>query len=237
MNLCLDIGNTNTKAAVFNGQDLLWSGIVNSEDQLSHIVHEHGISNVAISSVTDKEEIPKQLAHLPTFVLDHQSKLPIKLKYLTPETLGPDRICAAVGGNALYPDSNVLTIDIGTCVKYEAISDSGEHLGGNISPGLGMRYTALHTQTAALPLIKPNLRTNDLGLTTEEAIRNGVQLGILCELEAMIGRLTALLPNLKVVLTGGDHHHFENDLKTPIFAHPLLVLKGLNEILLFNQQN
>lgn len=237
MNLCLDIGNTKTKAAVFNGQDLIWSGIVDSEDHLSQVIRDHGISNVAVSSVTTKADIPKQLRNLPTLVLDYRSKLPIKLKYLTPETLGADRICAAVGGSAHYPKCNVLTIDIGTCIKYEAVSDAGEHLGGNISPGLGMRYTALNNQTAALPLIKPSARTNDLGLTTEEAIRNGVQLGILCELEAMIDRLGTLLPNLKVVLTGGDHHYFENDLKTPIFAHPLLVLEGLNEILLFNQQN
>ena len=88
-----------------------------------------------------------------------------------------------------------------------------------------MRYAALYEQTAALPFIEPAIRSLILGLPLNRRSRNGVQLGILCELEAVIARMNAFLPNLKVVLTGGDSYHFENDLKTPIFAHPLLVLE------------
>lgn len=237
VNLCIDIGNTRAKAALFDGKEVIWSGPLDSAEGLSELIGQHPVDHIAMSSVAAEGEMSTILQSYTPLVVNHNVPLPIKLNYLTPESLGSDRICAAVGGFALYPGSNVLTIDIGTCIKYEVISEQGEHLGGNIAPGMQMRFRALNDQTAALPLVTPAQRTNDLGLTTEQAIRNGVQLGILCELEAMIGRMSALLPSLKVVLTGGDHHHFENDLKTPIFAHPLLVLKGLNEILLFNHQN
>ena len=235
MQLCIDIGNTSTSFALFENRDLVHTGNLESESEWAEIIEEFSPNKCVVSNVSEAEKaklLPKELNAL---IIDHNTALPIKLEYDTPETLGSDRICAAAGAHGLYPNQTVLSIDLGTCIKYELVTADGIYKGGNIAPGMKMRYRALHRDTAKLPLVSYASIEQEMGRSTEEAIRNGVQLGIICEMEAMIDRLTALYPDLITVMTGGDLPHFENALKTPIFAHPLLVLQGLNEITLFNQ--
>ena len=237
VNLTLDIGNTSTSIAIFNGAEIVDQLKLLSTDELENLLGKYNISACAVSNVNTDDRIPNVIHDLRPIIVDHKTNVPIKIEYDTPETLGSDRICAAVGGHSLYPSKTVLTIDLGTCIKYELITSDGNYHGGNIAPGMKMRYESLADGTAKLPKIKPSKRESDFGRSTKEAIINGVQLGIECEIEAMIDRTKALFPDLITVMTGGDLPHFEKALKTPIFAHPLLVLRGLNEIILFNQSN
>ena len=235
MQFCIDIGNTSSRVAIFNGRKLIHSQLIQKPEDWKAFVEHHKLSNIAVSNVSKFDRIPKNILDLDPLIVNWQTPMPVNIEYDTPETLGSDRICAAVGSHTLYPNNHVLCIDIGTCIKFELVKPNGTYSGGNIAPGMSMRFRSLNQGTARLPLVEPRELQADLGRSTEEAIRNGVQLGMICEMDAMIDRLKTLYPNLAVVMTGGDLTHFENALKTPIFAHPLLVLQGLNEIILFRQ--
>ncbi len=79
----------------------------------------------------------------------------LKIALHTPETLGADRLAGIVGASKLFPAKNVLVIDMGTCIKYDFLSQKREYAGGSISPGLNMRLKALHDYTERLPLLQP----------------------------------------------------------------------------------
>ena len=235
MQLCIDIGNTSTSYGLFQKRDLVQAGKLNSDTQWTAIIEKFRPTICGVSNVSGPEKFGTLPEELNCLVIDHKTPLPVKIQYSTPETLGSDRICAAAGAHCLYPDNTVLSIDLGTCIKYELVTADGIYIGGNIGPGMNMRFKALNRDTAKLPLVSYSIIEQEMGRSTEEAIRNGVQLGMICEMDAMIDRMKALYPDLITVMTGGDLPHFENALKTPIFAHPLLVLQGLNEITIFNQ--
>jgi len=166
--------------------------------------------------------------------LDQHTPLPIENLYETPETLGKDRIAAAVGANELFPRQNVLIIDAGTAITYDVVSEKNEFLGGNISPGLQMRFKALNQFTGKLPLINYSDEFQLIGRNTEEAIRAGVQNGILYEIERTIETFNRNYENLQIVMTGGDSIFFDKKLNYSIFVHFNLTLIGLNRILEHN---
>jgi type III pantothenate kinase len=110
-------------------------------------------------------------------------------------------------------------------------------LGGAIAPGFEMRFKALSAFTGKLPLIKfDNKKVNEIGKTTEDAIVSGVYLGMKHEIEGTISRYLSQYESLKIVVTGGDLNLFDLEPKNRIFADEFLVLKGLNEILMYNEE-
>lgn len=157
--------------------------------------------------------------------------IPLKMGYHTPETLGPDRLAVAIGGYTLYPAQNVLVLDFGTCLKCDFVSGGGRYEGGSISPGLQMRFGAMHTFTAKLPLLhRPeNFPPHPIGRSTAESMQNGVLLGMLAEAEGMVRRYRELYPDVRVLVTGGDAEVFEGHLKNAIFVRQNLALLGLAE--------
>lgn len=169
--------------------------------------------------------------------LDHQTKLPIKNLYETPETLGKDRLAAAVGANELFPDQNLLIIDAGTAITYDLVSEKNEFIGGNISPGLQMRFKALNHFTGKLPLVSYSEEFQTIGRNTTDAIRAGVQNGILYEVAQTIELFNKNYQNLQIVMTGGDSIFFDKKLNYTIFVHFNITLIGLNRILEYNAKN
>ncbi len=166
--------------------------------------------------------------------LDHQTDLPIENLYETPETLGKDRIAAAAGANELFPDQNILVIDAGTAITYDLVSEKNQFIGGNISPGLEMRYKALNQFTGKLPLVSYSDEYEKIGRNTTEAIRAGVQNGILAEMSDSIDLFNRNYQNLQIIMTGGDSNFFAGKLNYSIFVHFNLTLIGLNRILEHN---
>lgn len=156
--------------------------------------------------------------------------MPIKVDYDTPETLGADRIAAAAGAHAMFPGENCIVFDFGTALTVDFIDASGTFSGGNISPGLSMRFNAVHQFTGRLPLVSPSAPVRQEGKSTSEAINNGVVLGIMFEVEKYINNN----PGSKVIFTGGDALFFAKKLKTPIFVACNLVLTGLFQIAQLN---
>ena len=239
MNLVIDIGNTSTKLAVFEEDTLVEvsSQAGQTLETLSQFIAPYTIVQGIVATVVDlNPEIFRQLEALPFAVLwlGRNTPLPIANRYESPETLGYDRIAAVVGAYAQFPEKNILVIDAGTAITYEFIDAEGQYWGGNISPGIYMRFKALHHFTSRLPLVSPKGRLPEMGKDTETAIRSGVMKGIEHEIQGYIMSLRYKYPELLVFLTGGDEFSFDSKLKNIIFADRFLVLKGLNRILNYN---
>jgi len=167
-----------------------------------------------------------------TFIeLQSNTPLPIENCYDSKETLGKDRIAAVVGAFDIDPNTNVLVIDAGTAITYDIITAEGKYLGGNISPGLEMRYKALSQFTGKLPKVEKAEFNKLYGKTTEQAIRAGVQNGFVYEVDSTINSFKEFYNNLKVIITGGDAEFFDKKLKNSFFVHFNLTSIGLNRIL------
>lgn len=245
LNICIDVGNTRTKVAEFEERRLVQTYVLanNEVAKNSMMLDEMPIDALILSSVNKKvsDTLSLKDKSFPTIILDHTTLLPIEIKYQTPETLGKDRIALAVGANAIFPAARVLAIDAGTCITYDLINKGGEYLGGAISPGIQMRLKAMHFGTGSLPLIDwnsyPDHSYEAIGTTTISSMISGVINGIIGEINEFIDKSADENDNLRIVMTGGDADFFEKALKNGIFADPNLVLKGLNEILLYNLHN
>jgi len=172
-----------------------------------------------------------------TVVLDEKTDLPINNNYESKSSLGKDRVAAAVGANTIFPNTNVLIIDAGTALTIDFVSESNEYQGGNISPGISMRFKALNTFTSKLPLLDKSDNFYLTAKNTNDAIISGVQNGIIFEIDGYIEQYKKKYADLKVILTGGDSFFFERKLKNTIFAKPFLTAIGLNRILEYNAKS
>src|SRR5690606_709080 len=157
--------------------------------------------------------------------------------YKTPQTLGLDRFAGVIGAAALYPEQNSLVIDAGTCITYDRIDKNRNYDGGGISPGLSMRFQAMHELTEKLPLIAPDLHFMEkIGTDTRSSLLAGAQQGLINEALGFINDYELRFEALQIILCGGDFKFFDTRLKNSIFAHsvkvePHLVLIGLNEVI------
>ena len=237
MNLAIDIGNTQIKFGLFDKDEL--KEVFSPQEGIEFILANRKIKDVIISKTGANDEIEYRLREkkIKPLVLSNQLKLPIEILYKTPLTLGADRIAGAVAASALFAGKNVLKIDFGTCITYDFVNNKQQFMGGSISPGMIMRFKALHNYTAKLPLVDPmQYLTYDLtGTDTATSILSGVVNGIKEEVAGLIKEYDQRFGNLQVVATGGDAGFFVTLLKSEIFARPYLVLEGLNRILNFNK--
>ena len=237
-NLVFDIGNTYTKIAVFEGDELVFTDKYQNPDTntIHNLLNSYTVNKAIISSVKKDrqawETILKEKTRLVYF--NAEMTTGISNHYLTPTTLGPDRLAAVIGAAYLYPGKGSLVIDAGTCITYDFVDEKANYFGGSISPGLNMRYKALNNYTAGLPLIEQDdAFDTTYGNNTQNAMHSGVQNGIKYELIGFIESYNKEENNINIILTGGDSIFFDTLLKNSIFApyikiEPYLVLKGLN---------
>ena len=253
MNLVIDIGNTLSKATIFDGTNLknLFSFKNLTKEKLKILHRDYPeIKNIILSSVVGNTKefsdflktnfMPSEKTKDSTFIkLSYKTKLPIENLYHSPKTLGNDRIAAAVGANAMFRNQNVLVVDAGTCIKYDFVNAKNQYLGGGISPGIEMRFKALHQFTDKLPFIRYELFDKLIGQNTKESVLSGVINGVMEEVHGIISRYKKQFPNLKIIFSGG-HLKFlsENNnifVGYNILIDSFLVPKGLNNILNFNE--
>ena len=237
--LTIDIGNTLQKAAVFSEDGNSLYHIEKeclSKNDLAPLIEQYAIRHSIVSNVGEEaHELVSFLAKsTDLLVFSHNTPLPIRLRYETPETLGLDRIANAVAANALFPNENVLSIQAGTCLVMDFVTKEGDYLGGSIAPGLEMRFSALHHYTKRLPLVGKEGEHPLVGASTETSIRSGVVNGLCHEIDGAVGHYREQYGDLRIVLTGGNKNDLENSIKSTIFAAPNLVLYGLYKILIFN---
>ncbi len=240
MNLILDIGNSFAKLAVYSNNVLVSNKRVPTADLIDSVKLLKNsfpdIKHAIVGSVGQFSESDLQALKgwFNLLVLDTSIKLPFNNAYKTPNTLGVDRIALVSAAVTQYPKKNVLVIDAGTCITYDFITANGIYLGGAISPGLKMRYKALHTFTEKLPLLDKAYLEHFIGTTTNSSIHAGVLCGIVYELQGAIQRYTDTYKHLTVILTGGDANFLSEQLKSSIFVNSNFLLEGLNFLLKYN---
>ena len=241
MHLVIDIGNTLQKLAVFDDNEKMVQWM--QKDRLTIPMLEevlafrsHPIENAIVSSVREEDEELlswlEERVKLVRFTRD--CRLPVTIRYSTPETLGTDRLANAVGACAICPGQNVLSTVAGTCLVADFVSSDGSYWGGRIAPGMRMRFQALSQFTAKLPLVEPEPIHYLVGDTTKSSILTGVIHGMANEIDGMIEQFSNWYPSLKVLFSGGDSPLLQNFIKKRIFAAQNPILLGLYKILVLN---
>ncbi len=236
LNLCIDIGNSRIKMALFENDVLIQFSVFehNDEPKIKEWLANKSISKGIYSSVIKANPAWLYSIHQKDKLikLDSNIKTPLKNHYKTPLSLGTDRVAAMVGAISQFPSENLLVVNAGSCVTFDLVDKNHVFIGGNIAPGLGMRWKAMHQFTANLPRVL-NLDSDlgFLGNTTMSALHNGGFQGIVMEIEGYFDRLKQDNADLKCIITGGTAPFLVNQLKIDNFAEPYLVLKGLNNIL------
>jgi type III pantothenate kinase len=238
MNLVVDIGNTNTKLAIYEDQKKISVSRINDLNckDLEKELIGFNIKKTIISSV---KKLPANISNLffsdITFVhiLSDKSRLPFKIEYTTPQTLGTDRLAAVAGAFNLFPGEEVMVIDAGTAITFDYLS-ADTYKGGNISPGLAMRFKALNKFTDRLPLESPGSNYTNPGQNTRDAILAGVITGVIYEINEYIRTFESRHTSTKIILTGGDSEFIKDKINYHITYMPDIVIDGLNYILEYN---
>ncbi|MCE3283346.1 MAG: pantothenate kinase type CoaX-like [Chitinophagaceae bacterium] len=236
--VCFDFGNTRLKCAVFS--DGLEELVVLENDHIStveQVLDKYAPAKSILSSVIDHDPGVEELLKARTkfHKLGATSLLPITVPVGKPETVGADRLALSVAAVHLYPKQHNLVIGLGSCITYNFISKFSQFLGGSISPGMEMRFRAMHEFTALLPLVKANTNFPLVGYDTKTNMLSGVILGMSKEIDGIIDEYALKYSNFNVLLTGGDMPFFVPHLKNRIFADPYLLYKGLYAISEYNQ--
>lgn len=229
----IDAGNSRIKLGVCKKGEIVSFSSFNNSSLLKQELEPN--IPIAISSVLNSsfKKHFKNYAN-PIFWINHQVKLPFKINYLSPKTLGIDRICNIAAISKINQITARLVIDIGTCIKFDFLSAKNEYEGGSISPGLQLRFKALNLFTNNLPLYEASNELSLIGNATESAIQSGVQNGMKSEIIGLISEYKDKYKDLNVFITGGDAHYFDLAQKNVIFADENLTLKGILEIYLLN---
>ncbi|HEY0068036.1 MAG TPA: type III pantothenate kinase [Flavisolibacter sp.] len=232
--LCLDFGNTRLKAAVFEDAQLKEIKVLGQDvtGDLQQVISQHKPQNSILSSVVNHPgEVDRLLAGNTRFHrLSNTSKLPFTIPVGKPETVGADRLAIMAAAVHLFPGFNNLAIGLGSCITYNFINQQHEFMGGSISPGMEMRFRAMHQFTAKLPLVNADWNVPLIGYDTKTNLQAGVVLGMAKEIDGIIDAYAERFGNFNVLLTGGDIGYFGTHLKNKIFADPDLIFKGLYAI-------
>jgi len=242
MKLIIDIGNSLIKCAVFDDWTIIESKGYKDFDQknFEELFKTYPINSCILSSVRKPNPEMESFLRKKTklLILDHKTSLPFNNKYLTPATLGRDRIAVMAAASLQFSKKNVLVVDAGTSVTYDFVNNNNEYLGGGISPGLKMRFEALSHFTDKLPSIIFDDKTVPelIGNNTKNSILSGVVVGFTKEIDGIINEYKLRYNNLIVIVTGGDHKYFDKLLKNKTFAAPNFVMEGLKGILDFNEE-
>ncbi len=237
MNLSIDLGNTYAKTGLFSEGILMETNWKLTYQELINYVQSVNPQHIMVSSVSySEEQLKNEFSKITSDIhlLKSTTPVPLTKLYDTPETLGADRVAAAVGAKVLYPKSNCLVIDMGTCITYDLVDADDNFQGGIISPGVRMRFKAMNTFTKRLPLLEPDGIPELIGKNTKHAMQSGVMNGLLAEINGLIDEYDQVLTNINVIFCGGDASYFANRIKYPNFVVPELVLIGLNRILEYN---
>ena len=243
MILTIDVGNTRVKAAVFEQNNLLQkdvfeivSLVISIEKLISKFPK---IKKIVVGSVKNVQKSAFVVFenNFEIHFISRKDPFPFKNLYKTPQTLGIDRLVLASGAVLQYPNQNRLVIDAGTCVTFDFIDQDNRYFGGAISPGLRLRYAALHQYTDKLPLLETENPENLLGNSTNQSIHAGVVNGLIFEIDGFIDQLKQEYSNFIIILTGGDAEFLAKRLKNAIFANSNFLLESLNHTFQYKIKN
>lgn len=245
-NLVIDVGNTKYKWGVFYNLQLSQSGSYKRGEEAEFFSLLNSLSSkCSYCILSGSAELDHTLVNLlkATFevlFLSNHHHYPFDIHYKTPQSLGLDRLANAAAAHALYPRKDCLIIDAGTCVTFDFLSATNGYIGGVISPGLEMRFKAMHTFTAKLPLVnheQSKINETYIGKSTLDSIRVGAVQGLIHEIEGFIQQYLCDYKDLTIIFTGGDAEYLSTRLKSSIFVDLNFQLKGLNILLEHHKAN
>ena len=237
-NLVVDEGNTLCKVAVVEKNEVLHEAVAAEfdVDSVAALIEQYSVESAIVASTRGgAERICEQLSSKIARVLHFTSMtdVPIEVDYASRQTLGTDRIAAAVGVVCGMGIKDALIVDMGSAITFDVV-ENGAFKGGNISLGVSMRFRALHEFTASLPLCETTELTGTFGSTTKDAIEQGVMQGVLYEIEGYSEQVLQKNEKNSIIFCGGDAESFVNRIKNAIFAPRKLMFTGLNLILEHN---
>jgi type III pantothenate kinase len=246
--LCLDIGNSHIHGGIFINDELQFqfrkaTKTGSSSDEYGvffrTVLRENNIDPDDIESISMCSVVPEVLYPInacfqkyfgiEAFVLQAGVKTGLQIGYLNPQEVGADRIANAIAVFHLYPNENVIIIDLGTATTFCAVTNKKKYLGGVILPGLKLSMKALESGASKLGSVEIVESQKALGRTSNESIQSGLYYGSLGAMKEIIARLTEENFNNKkplIIGTGGFTTIYRN---AGIFDEiiPDLVLKGL----------
>ncbi len=237
----LDLGNTRVKFGRVEAGRLrevhAWSR-TDEEDALAWLLSQPSAGYALLSGRGDEAEWHHRLGiRAQVWTYAPGSPLPVTLYYDTPTTLGTDRLAAVVGAQAIYPQTDVMVVSLGTCMTVEFLTAKGEYLGGSISPGVKMRARAMHEYTGKLPevpLVLP--KGAPIGVSTATALQQGAIRGAALEMNGWWETFQRLrLPSKQVsearlLICGGDAALLHPLSSAGAELRPHLVLEGLAQL-------
>ena len=229
--LCFDFGNTRKKVAIFKDASLQETLYLSDDDNetihslLKKFLPEKTILSSVIHHNPDMEKL--LAAHSMFHKLSAGTKINFSVPVGKPETIGADRLALTAAAVGVFPNKNNLIVALGSCITYNFVSQYHAFLGGGISPGLDMRFKALHEHTALLPLVTAEWNFPLIGYDTNTNLQSGVIMGMAAEIGGTIAKYEEKYRNFNVVLTGGNSAYFAGQLKKEIFADHNFLFKGL----------
>ncbi|MEE8349541.1 MAG: type III pantothenate kinase [Acidobacteriota bacterium] len=245
MLLVIDIGNTSMGLGVFNDQELKHSWRVatrkhQSADEYAvlyrNLFQLEGLSlqqvqGIVICSVVPPlNEVFTQLSTRyfsvkPLFVEPETQNL-MPVRYHPPSDVGADRIASAVATFEMV-GGPAIVVDFGTATTFDAISRTGEYLGGIIAPGIGISADALFSRASRLPRIDLKKPEQLIGESTVSSMQSGIYYGYVGLVEGILARMKAELGAAQVVATGGLASLVASDARTIDRVEENLILYGL----------
>lgn len=222
MILVLDVGNTNIVFGIFRSKKLLHSWRISTNKDKT--IDEYGsqirllfqfadiryddIKAIVISSVVPPvihalEGMSVKYFGVKPLIIGPGIKTSMPIRYDNPKEVGADRIVNAVAAYEFYKGP-LIVVDFGTATTFDAISQSGEYLGGAIAPGVGISTEALYTRAAKLPRIELSKPKNVIGKNTVTSMQSGILYGFIAQTEGLVSRMKKEMGgNAYVVATGG----------------------------------
>lgn len=238
MNLIVDIGNSLIKCYVFDNEVIVDRVVVEnfSDIRVENLIDTYLCERAIVASTRGVVELPIFFEKIiKTVVFTSNTAIPIANSYLS-KTIGVDRLAAAVQACAIANGGDAMIVDFGTAITVDFVKD-GAFLGGFISAGLSMRLKAMNAFTASLPLCDVDYEmdydVNYVPNTTKDALIHGAINSVLFEIE----RYMSDNSDKMIIFTGGDANYFVKLIKMPIFADYELVPKGLNRILVNDDED
>lgn len=249
MLLAIDVGNTNSVIALFNGDNpaAQWRASTSTSrtaDEyavwLSQLMEFSGYKLGDISECIISTVVPQSLFHLRNlsrryfncepFVIGHDNIPGVEVRINKPSEAGADRLVNAVGAFTAH-GGPLIVVDSGTATNFDIVGDDGAFEGGVIAPGINLSMQALHEAAARLPRIAIEKPATVIGADTVGAMQSGVFWGYISLIEGLIRRIKAeYVKPMKVVATGGIASLFEGQTDAvDIFDHDLTI-RGLLEI-------
>ncbi|HKT02589.1 MAG TPA: type III pantothenate kinase [Rugosimonospora sp.] len=247
MLLCIDIGNTNTVLATFEGEKLVHSWRIKTDarstaDELALLYR--GLlaaDNVELTGVSACSTVPMALRSLrtmleryfrdlPTLILEPGVRTGVQLAIDNPKEVGSDRVANTLAAYTLYGGPSIV-VDFGTSTNYDVISARGEFLGGVLAPGIEISVDALAARAAQLRKVELVRPPRVIGKNTVECLQSGVVYGFAGQVDGLVrGIVSEIGPVKAVVATGGLAPVVLEECATVTHHEPMLTLIGLRLI-------